>query len=154
MTLLKDPAMTKPSPSEVRTQMLTECESLRIALDELARMAAHEPHKLVAGIVELRDRLRTYLRHEQELLLPALEATEHGGPGRLARMRAAHAAHFMAVEELARAAVRPDADLGKLAPVVARLRSSLRRDLDDDERCLLVAEVLQDDASSTDQTDG
>lgn len=146
--------MPQPSPAEVRSLMLTECEELRSAIDGVSKQTENEPHALRAGIVDLRDRLRAYLRHEQELLLPALEATDHGGPTRLARMRAAHAAHFIALEELARAAVRPDADPRQLARVLASLSSSLRRDLDEDERCLLIAEVLQDDVSNSDQTDG
>lgn len=146
--------MPQLRPSEVRALMLTECDSLRAALDSLSGKAEREPQMLGAGIVDLRDRLRSYLRHEQEFLLPALEATDHGGPGRLARMRAAHAAHYIAVEELARAAVRPDADPHTLALGFVTLRSKLRHDLDEDERCLLVAEILQDDECGCDQTDG
>ena len=141
-------------PSEVRALMLRECDSLRAALDVLSTKAEREPQTLGPGIVDLRDRLRSYLQHEQELLLPALEATDHGGPGRLARMRAAHAADFVAVEELARVAVRPHADPRALAQGVATLKSRLRRDLDEDERCLLGAEILQDDECGCDQTDG
>jgi len=146
--------MPQLRPSEVRALMLTECDSLRAVLDTLSSKAQREPQMLGAGIVDLRDRLRSYLQHEQELLLPALEATDHGGPGRLARMRAAHAADYIAVEELARAAVRPNADPSKLALGVANIHSRLRRDLDEDERCLLVAEILQDDECGCDQTDG
>ncbi len=146
--------MPQYRPSEVRALMMSECESLRAVLDELSDTAERSPQMLRAGIVDLRDRLRSYLRHEQELLLPALEATDHGGPGRLARMRAAHAAHYIAVEELARAAQLPGADVGKLAAGLSILRSKLRRDLDEDERCLLIAETLQDDECGCDQTDG
>lgn len=146
--------MSRPRPSEVRILMLRECELLRDALDALSSKAEREPQKLRDGIVDLRDRLRNYLRKEQELLLPALEATDHHGPGRLASMRAAHANHFFAAEELARAAARPESDTRELALKLCDLRYELRRDLDEDERCLLIAEVLQDHAYGTDQTDG
>ena len=141
-------------PSEVRLLMLRECELLRAALDVLTARSEREPEELRAGIVDLRDRLRNYLRKEQELLLPALEATDHHGPGRLASMRAAHATHFFAAEELARAAVKPESDPRELAARLCDLRFDLCRDLDEDERCLLIAEVLQDHAYGQDQTDG
>lgn len=145
---------SRPRPSEVRLVMLQECEELREVLDVLWARAEREPQKLRDGIVDLRDRLRHYLQQEQDLLLPALEATDHHGPGRLASMRAAHATHFFAAEQLARAAVRPEVDPRELAQRLRDLRFELRRDLDEDERCLLIAEVLQDHACGTDQTDG
>lgn len=146
--------MPRIRPDEVRVLMMQECDSLRGALDELPLNPERDPQALRAGIVDLRDRLRNYLRLEQELLLPALEETDHHGPGRLAHMRAAHAGHFFAAEELARAAMRPDSDARGLALRLSDLRFELRRDLDEDERCLLIAEVLQDHSCDTDQTDG
>lgn len=146
--------MSRPRPSEVRLLMMRECEMLRAALDTLIVNSERDPQSLKDGIVDLRDRLRAYLRKEQELLLPALEETDHHGPGRLASMRAAHANHFFEAEELARAAILPECDARDLAQRLCDLRFDLRRDLDEDERCLLIAEVLQDHAHGTDQTDG
>jgi len=141
-------------PSEVRVLMLTECDSLRTLLAEIGTTARREPQRLPAGIVELRDRLRDYRAREETLLRPALAATDHAGPARLTRIQAAHAPRIVAVEELAARAQRSDADPRELALRVVVLRSELERDLDEDERCLLLPEVLQDDVCHCDQTDG
>ena len=69
-------------------------------------------------------------------------------------MRSEHAAHWTAVGDLARAATFVDVDLVDLARRARGLRCEVIRNLDDEERCLLIAEVLQDDVSCRDQSDG
>ncbi len=141
-------------PSEVRAMMLSEIAGLRASLDGLAAAADSDPSRLQACSAEVHARLRTYLEHEDSLLLHALEQTDYWGPNRLAAMQRAHSADWAAAADFARAADRPGADLHLLARRAARLRSDLIRNLEEEERCLLIAEVLQDDVSSHEQSDG
>ncbi len=146
--------MRNLKPSEVRKLMLRDLEGLRSSLDRVAEAARSDVGLLRESIVDLHRRLRRYLDHEDAWLLPALEATDHGGPERLQWMRSEHAAHWTAVEDLALAATYVEVDLVDLARRAGGLRCELSRDLDDEERCLLIAEVLQEGVSCMDQSDG
>jgi hypothetical protein len=141
-------------PSEVRELMMRDLEGLRASLDDLARAADSDRGRLRACSAELRERLLAFLEREDSILAPALEKTDYWGPKRLELMRCEHAPHWAAVGDLARAANEPDVDLVALALRAKRLRFDLHRDLDEEERSLLIAEVLQDDVTSTDQSDG
>lgn len=146
--------MSNLKPSEVRMLLLSDLEGLRVSLDRVTRAANSDPSGLRESIVELHGRLLGFLEHEDALLRPALEATDFWGPKRLQWMRSEHASHWTAVGELARAAALTEVDLGDLARRAGGLRSDLSRDFDDEERCLLIAEVLQDDVPCHDQSDG
>ncbi len=146
--------MTNLKPSEVRALMLRDLEGLRGSLDRVAQAVKSDQGHLCERIAELHGRLRGFLEHEDVLLRPALEATDFWGPKRLEWMRSEHASHWTAVEDLARAAAHTEVDLVDLAQRAGGLRSDLSRDLDDEERCLLIAEVLQDDVMCQDQSDG
>jgi hypothetical protein len=146
--------MANLRPSQVRARMLQELDGLHASLDALARAADTDRSRLRECSADLRNRLAAYIECEDSILLRALEETDFWGPNRLQTMRRAHAPDWAAVTELARAADQADADLAELAQRAKRLRLDLRRDLDQEERCLLIAEVLQDDVMSTDQSDG
>jgi hypothetical protein len=141
-------------PSQVRALMLEDLEGLHASLDALARAADNDRSRLRECSADLRERLAVFLEREDSILMRALEETDFWGPNRLKTLRRAHAPDWAAVTELARAADRADADLAELAQRAKSLRLDLRRDLDQEERCLLIAEVLQDDVTSTDQSDG
>ena len=141
-------------PSEVRVLMMRDVAGLRASLDELAHVADTDRGRMRACSAELRERLTAFLEREDSILSRALEETDFWGPERLKMMRLQHAADWEAVAELAREASEPDADLCDLAARAKRLRLHLHNDLDEEERCLLIAEVLQDDLGNTDQSDG
>jgi hypothetical protein len=141
-------------PSEVRELMMRDVAGLRASLDALGRAADTDRGRMGACSAELRERLEAFLEREDSILSRALEETDFWGPQRLKLMRLAHAAHWEAAAELAREANEPDADLCALAARAKLLRLDLHNDLDEEERCLLIAEVLQDDVGNTDQSDG
>jgi len=147
-------AMQMPKPSEVRMLMMRDLEGVRTAVDALAQAADTDTTRLRVCSAELCRRLAAYLEREDSMLAPALEETDYWGPQRLEWMRGEHATHWAAVGELAQAACRPDVDLVDLAARARRLRRDLHHDLDEEERCLLIAEVLQDEVMNTDQSDG
>lgn len=134
--------------------MMHDLEGLRASIECLAHAADLEPNRLRECSADLRERLLAFLEREDSILLRALEETDCWGPDRLQMLRREHASDWAAVGELARAAEQPDVDLVALALRAKILRLDLRRDLDQEERCLLIAEVLQDDESSSDQSDG
>jgi hypothetical protein len=146
--------MANLRPSEVRALMLQNLDGLRTSLDDLARAAESDKSRLRACAVDLRERLRAFRELEDSVLARALEQTDFWGPKRLETMKREHAPHWTAVVELASAADQPDADLAALALRANVVRCELRRGLDEEERCLLIAEVFQDDVTSTDQSDG
>jgi hypothetical protein len=134
--------------------MMRDVAGLRASLDELGRVADSDRGRMRACSEELRRRLTAFLEREDSILSRALEETDFFGPDRLRMMRLQHAADWEAVAELAREASEPDADLCELAARAKRLRLHLHNDLDEEERCLLIAEVLQDDLGNADQSDG
>jgi iron-sulfur cluster repair protein YtfE (RIC family) len=143
---------SQPSNEQRRHNLLMQHQALRGVMAELKTRAEEvlldnrDPAALHASLRRLHEAFERHLASEEELLEPILERIDAWGPLRLELLRAEHA-HQRAVLHALRSA-----EAMRAPEVVARravaLAEELLADMDAEERELLDARVLRDDAIS------
>ena len=151
---------TIPSASRALADLLAQHKTIRSLLREsiaIADRIAHagDPDALAALRAHLpivRDTVNEHLIFEQKLLLPLLEDDLPLGPLRARKLAEEHARQRDELAELAAFEGTPVAF--ELAGRTRRLAQEFLVDMDEEERVLLVPEVVRDDMINVDQTDG
>jgi hypothetical protein len=147
------------TPSEIRKELLEEHADLRAKI-EATRAAAErwrrgEParEELRSCLAVLADGFRAHNRREDELLHELIPTVDAWGPARADVMRAEHVEeHKDLYEALIDAGAAADATAG--VPPVLKVLEKMIRHIVEEERSFLGADVLRDDAVTTDSFGG
>jgi len=148
-------------PSQVRSLILTEHASIR----RLLRRVELAAKRIVVAPVPAESDLRSayeaahvlcatmasHFEHEEELLVPALEALDAWGKIRADQMRADHAEQGLVLQSYLTALERLSTSerTGKvLAALIQQLVESLRNDMRAEEEGVLRADLLRDDPTA------
>ncbi|MEA2698295.1 MAG: hypothetical protein QOI66_2566 [Myxococcales bacterium] len=130
--------------------LLTRARSVAdAALDQLPVA----PDAVASVIGDLRSTMEIHLTFEERTLLPLLEADPPLGPERAQRLREEHRQqrHMLATIH-GEASAHPT--LPTLAAKLVFLAAWLIADMNEEERCLLVSDVVRDDSVAVDQNTG
>jgi iron-sulfur cluster repair protein YtfE (RIC family) len=114
---------------------------------------APSPDAVASAIGDIRSTMEVHLAFEEAVLLPLLRDDLPLGPQRADRLLDEHARQRDVLEELHRQA-RVHPELPTLAAKLAFLTSWLLADMGEEERSLLIPEVVRDDQVVIDQTCG
>lgn len=114
---------------------------------------APSPDAVASAIGDIRSTMEVHLSFEETVLLPLLRDDLPVGPQRADRLVDEHRRQRGVLAGLHQeAAAHPE--LPMLAAKLAFLTSWLLADMDEEERCLLIPEVVRDDVIAVDQTCG
>ena len=140
--------------------ILSQHERIRELLDHARSVAdaaldghAPSPDAVASTIGDIRSTLEVHLAFEQAVLLPLLRADVPIGPERADRLVDEHNRQrevLAGIHDEARA----HPELPTLAAKLAFLTSWLLTDMEEEERCRLIPEVVRDDQIVVDQTCG
>ena len=111
------------------------------------------PDAVASAIGDIRSTLEVHLTFEEAVLLPLLRDDLPLGPQRADRLLEEHARQRQVLEGL-HGEARAHPELPTLAAKLAFLTSWLLADMGEEERCLLIPEVIRDDQITIDQTCG
>ena len=142
----------KVSNSQRRTVLLIQHGRLRVRISALRTAAAAvltyssdvpqlAADELVRSVAAFGEELTTHLATEEDMLVPALEASEPWGRMRIQLLRAEHA-HQRGVLQVLRSSARQPAELATRAWTLA---SDVLADMEAEERDLFSDEVLGED---------
>lgn len=143
-----------------RRGILRQHQSIRGLLERARKVAeaaldgeASSPDGVIAGIGNVRSTMEVHLTFEETVLLPLLRADLPLGPQRADRLLDEHRRQREVLASLHHEA-KNDPELPMLAAKLAFLTSWLLADMAEEERCLLIPEVVRDDIVVVDQTCG
>jgi len=111
------------------------------------------PDAVASAIGDVRSTMEVHLAFEEAVLLPLLRDDLPLGPERANRLLDEHARQRDVLEDLHRQA-RVHPELPTLAAKLAFLTSWLLADMAEEERSLLIPDVIRDDQLTIDQTCG
>jgi Hemerythrin HHE cation binding domain len=131
---------------ELRQLLMSGLDHVRAAL--AGQQSAHMPLRLLVGVTY--QVFVEHLSEEEALVFPILEDDLPVGPRRAELLREEHAKQLGELTALCM--LREDDD--ELANRFSRLANSLLEDMEDEERSLLIPEVLRDDGVVIDQCGG
>jgi iron-sulfur cluster repair protein YtfE (RIC family) len=114
---------------------------------------APSPDAVASAIGDLRSTMEVHLRFEETVLLPLLRDDLPVGPQRAEQLVDEHQRQRSVLASIHKeAGAYPQ--LPTLAAKLAFLTSWLLADMEEEERCLLIPEVVRDDIVVVDQTGG
>lgn len=153
-------APTRPvDAGAARRGILEQHEWIRVVLERGAAAARARLDGTAAGealasaIGELRSAIIAHLAFEERTLLPLLRDDLPLGPQRADRLLDEHA-HQREILDAIFAEAREQPHLPELATKLARLTEWLHADMLEEERSLLIPEVVRDDLIVIDQCGG
>jgi hypothetical protein len=114
---------------------------------------APSPNAVAAAIGAVRSIMEVHLTFEETVLLPILHDDLPLGPQRAARLRDEHARQRTTLATI-HAEARAYPELGMLAAKLAFLTEWLLADMEEEEKSLLVPDVVRDDVVVVDQACG
>lgn len=148
--------MTSPTQEEVRDHVREEQASLRELVQGVRASLCVDASEAPPWrpTFELCEALERYLDYEDAVVVPLLADADAWGPIRVARLDDEHRAQRSMI-----AALREDIGSGarsvpELVEEIRWFASALERDLAEEARLVLDADVLHDEPVVTDQTDG
>jgi hypothetical protein len=150
------PTVIVDSPSEVRSQIIEQHrvlrDLLRRALDATTATLQHAPGapSLTEVVRELRTRFVGHLAFEERALVPVLAETDGWGAQRVAELLAEHRQQRAELATLIQGA-ESGWEAERLALLTRSLVADLLRDMEEEERGCLSADLLRDDVVSVDQ---
>ena len=143
-----------------RRGILLQHEQIRVLLEkgqavaELALDGAAPSSDAVASAIgDLRATMEVHLAFEERVLMPLLADDLPLGPQRAERLLDEHRRQRETLATLHREA-RAHPELPTLAVKLAFLTSWLRADMDEEELCLIIPDVVRDDIVVVDQASG
>jgi hypothetical protein len=131
----------------------TLLERARVVAEAALDGAPPSPDAVASAIGDIRTTMEVHLTFEEKTLLPILRDDPPLGPARADRLLDEHRRQRETLATLHREACRaPDGPM--LAAKLAFLTSWLLADMNEEERSLLIPDVIRDDVVTVDQSDG
>lgn len=128
-------------------------EHARVVAEAALDGDAPSPDAVASAIGDIRSTMEVHLAFEESVLLPLLRADLPIGPQRADRLVDEHLRQRDVLAGLHREA-RAHPELPALAAKLVFLTDWLLADMSEEERCLLIPDVIRDDQIVIDQTCG
>lgn len=146
-------------PSEIRRKVLTQHREIELMLSELEigakqlREGREKPERVKRAAYALRGILELHMVFEEAHMVPAISEADGFGPERARHLHTEHAEQREHIDRLVHSILDAEAP-AEIENGIAHLADILRKDIEEEERDYVNAQLLRDSIIPTDTFGG